>query len=162
MTATVHVRNCQRSAPVQAKYVGSLARAVLDQVAPERSGSLGIYLVAKSEILRLNETFLRHAGPTDVIAFDYLERAPGRIARERLHAEIFICVEEARSQARRYGVSWPEEVVRCLIHGMLHLMGHDDARPDKRRKMKRVENRLLKEIGKRLPWRRTELRPLPR
>src|SRR6266508_3623786 len=71
---------------------------------------LGICLVATPEMTRLNETFLRHAGSTDVIAFDYSGRAkasPSPIGWERagvrvLHGEIFICVDEAVLQARRF------------------------------------------------------------
>ena len=158
MTASVHVRNRQRTAPIQARYLREIARAVLERTAPERPGSLGIYLVGRPEIVRLNETFLGHAGPTDVIAFDYREHSRKRTTRHALYAEVFICVEEAMSQARRYRAPWPEEVVRCMIHGVLHLTGHDDAQPSQRRKMKRVENRLVREMRKRFGWKRTALR----
>lgn len=61
-----------------------------------------------------------------------------------LHGEIFICVEEAVAQGVRFGSGWPSELVRYLIHGLLHLQGFDDLRPEARRRMKRAEGRLLK------------------
>jgi probable rRNA maturation factor len=159
LTATVHVRNRQRTAPIQARYLREIARTVLDRVAPGLPGDLGIFLVGEREIIRLNEQFLRHAGPTDVITFDYQNKSRGGIARRILHAEIFICVAEAKLQSRRFGVRWPDEVVRCVIHGLLHLTGHDDAQPGRRRRMKQEENRLLKEMAWRFPWQRTALKP---
>jgi rRNA maturation RNase YbeY len=87
---------------------------------------------------RLNESFLRHAGPTDVLAFNYSE--PGV---EMLHGEVFVCVEVAVSQARQFATRWQDELVRYAIHGALHLKGFDDHRPADRRRMKREEDRLL-------------------
>jgi probable rRNA maturation factor len=159
LTAAVQVRNRQRTARVGGRFLGDIARSVLERVAAGRDGSLGIYLLRRAEIVRLNETFLRHAGPTDVIAFDYLEGSRGAKGQERLHGEIFICIEEAMKQARRFGASWPDEVVRCMIDGVLHLSGYDDTRSAKRRRMKRMENRLLKELKRSFPWQRTALVP---
>jgi len=113
---------------------------------------LGIHLVAAPEMTRLNETFLRHAGSTDVIAFDY--SAPRRQtpdARRQLHSEIFICVDEAVLQARKFGTSWQSEVVRYIVHGILHLLGFDDSSAGVRRKMKREENRRLRAIARHFP-----------
>jgi rRNA maturation RNase YbeY len=101
------------------------------------------------EMTSLNETFLRHQGSTDVITFDYAERrrAPGP-----LEGEIFVCWEEARKQARRFGVMWQTEIVRYIVHGVLHLSGYDDKRPSARAQMKREENRLLRALNKRFAF----------
>ena len=77
------------------------------------------------------------------------EASPRRASRPTLHGEIFICVDEAVSQARKFGVSWQSEVARYVIHGVLHLLGHDDLRAGARCKMKREENRLLRELSRR-------------
>ena len=63
-------------------------------------------------------------------------------------------MDDAISQARQFGTTWTSELVRYVIHGVLHLLGHDDVRPVTRRKMKREENRLLKEIARRFPLRK--------
>jgi len=65
--------------------------------------------------------------------------------------EIFICVDEAVLQARKFGTSWPSEVVRYIVHGVLHLCGFDDSSAGARRKMKREENRRLREMTRRFP-----------
>ena len=51
------------------------------------------------------------------------------VTRATLHGEIFICVDEAVLQARKFRTSWQSEIVRYLVHGVLHLLGHDDSRP---------------------------------
>jgi len=91
----------------------------------------------------LNERFLQHAGSTDVITFDYVE--PG--SEPLLHGELFLCVDEAKVQSTRYATTWQSELVRYLVHGVLHLCGYDDRTTAQRRKMKAAENRLLAELS---------------
>jgi rRNA maturation RNase YbeY len=65
-----------------------------------------------------------------------------------LHGELFICVEDAVRQAREFGTNWQSELVRYAVHGVLHLLGYDDLKPDLRRTMKRAENRLVRGLEK--------------
>jgi rRNA maturation RNase YbeY len=58
-------------------------------------------------------------------------------------------VDEAVLQARKFGTSWESEVIRYLVHGVLHLLGFDDSSAGARRKMKPEENRRLREIARR-------------
>ena len=75
----------------------------------------------------VNETFLKHEGSTDVITFDYLEKRKAESGkRKHLHGEIFVCVDDAISQAKKFKTSWQSEIVRYIVHGVLHLLGHDD------------------------------------
>jgi len=136
--------------------------ALLAELELEKA-EIGIYLVGAPEMTRLNETFLKHKGSTDVIAFDYRDKGRagcsrpaaklGAIGTSRptLHGEIFVCMDEAVLQARKFGASWQSETVRYVVHGVLHLLGHDDLRDAARRKMKSEENRLLREITRRFP-----------
>lgn len=94
---------------------------------------------------RLNETFLHHQGSTDVLAFDYTEGG----CTQRLIGEIFVCAAEAGLQALRFRTTWQSELVRYVVHGVLHLLGHDDHSPANRRKMKQLENHLLKVLTRR-------------
>jgi ssRNA-specific RNase YbeY (16S rRNA maturation enzyme) len=59
-------------------------------------------------------------------------------------------VDVALSQAKEFKSSWQAEVVRYLVHGVLHLLGHDDLKPHLRRKMKREENRLVRKLTKKI------------
>ena len=146
-------------------------RRLLKQVAASlladlkvNQGELGIVLAATPEMTSLNEQFLRHRGSTDVMAFDYGLGVPpsGGIAlnnvrgtnRSRseprtLHGEIFIGLDEARDQAKKFKTTWQSEVVRYLVHGVLHLLGHDDRRAAGRRKMKAEEDQRLRLLSRR-------------
>jgi len=126
---------------------------------------LGINLVATPEMTRLNENFLRHAGSTDVITFDYTFGVPPsggsrqnvapaqknrlKPGHQTIHGEIFVCVDEAVSQARRFGATWQSEVVRYIVHGILHLQGFDDSSAPARRRMKLEEDRRLGALSRR-------------
>jgi rRNA maturation RNase YbeY len=111
---------------------------------------LAVHLVAAPEMARVNQRFLDHAGSTDVITFDYTREldspAAGAPARppKRLHGEIFICIDDAVKQARQFRTTWQSELVRYLVHGVLHAMGHEDSTPAARGAMRREENRLLR------------------
>jgi len=111
---------------------------------------LGICLVAAPEMTRLHTTFLRCAGPTDVLAFDYsLAGTRGARPAAALQGEICVCLDEAVRQARRYGTTWQVELIRYLVHGVLHLRGFDHHTAPARRRMKSEEERLLGELARR-------------
>lgn len=111
---------------------------------------LGINLVAAREMALVNETFLNHTGSTDVITFDHAEKRKGRTGKTKtLHGELFICVDDAIAQAREFKTTWQSEVVRYVVHGVLHLLGYDDLKPQLRRRMKQEENRLVRGLTER-------------
>ncbi len=154
-TRTLTLQNRQCTLPVNIRLLRRIARALLQDLLQIEDFNLGVYLVSSPEITRLNESFVRHKGSTDVITFDYSAASPTAnrnppLNRNRrspsLHAEIFICLDEAVAQARRFRTTWQSELLRYLIHGLLHLQGHDDQRAASRLKMKREEDRLLREL----------------
>jgi len=140
----VTVRDRHKARRVDTRLLRTIALDLLDRLVPSPASDLAIYVVAAPEICRLHETFLRHQGSTDVLAFDYRQAG----GPEALQGEIFICLDEAMIQARRFHTTWQSELVRYVVHGILHLVGHDDHRPAQRRKMKLAENRLLKQLGR--------------
>ena len=56
------------------------------------------------------------------------------------------------TQAKEFKSSWQAEVVRYVVHGVLHLLGYDDLKPHLRREMKRAENRLVRRLGQRFSF----------
>jgi len=144
------VSNRQHNRPVNLRLLRQIGAALFEELQEMNKVELGITLVSAPEMTRLNETFLQHAGSTDVITFDHSE--PGTRNLElgtNLHGELFICVDEAILQAKRFRTTWQSEVVRYLVHGGLHLLGHDDHRVVDRQKMKRQENQLLRQLARR-------------
>ncbi len=142
---TLTIRNRQRTRPVNVGQFRQITRMLLDEILEQNSYDLGVYFVAAPEMTRLNETFLQHEGSTDVITFSYAEASEAT----SIHGEIFICVDEALLMAKSFKTSWHAEILRYLVHGVLHLLGHDDHNAADRRKMKREENRLLRRLLRR-------------
>jgi probable rRNA maturation factor len=140
----VVIANRQRTKKINTRLLKQITAALLAEL-KNQEAALGISLVAAPEMTLVNETFLQHEGSTDVITFDY---APVE-KRKQLHGELYICVDDAIAQAKSFKTSWQSEVVRYIVHGVLHLLGHDDLRADLRRKMKREENRLVRLLARR-------------
>jgi probable rRNA maturation factor len=112
------------------------------------TAELGVNLVGAREMALVNETFLNHEGSTDVITFDHAKkRNPKSRKRQEIHGELFVCIDDAITQAKQFKTSWQSEVVRYVVHGVLHILSHDDLKPSARRKMKREENRLLRKLS---------------
>jgi len=60
-----------------------------------------------------------------------------------MDSELYISWQDAAGNAKKYGVSLEQELMRLVIHGVLHLLGYDDKSQKKRLVMKRMENRLV-------------------
>ncbi|MCW5556540.1 MAG: rRNA maturation RNase YbeY [Verrucomicrobiae bacterium] len=131
----IAITNSQRVRPVPRAAV---RRLVADYLASEGlEADLAIHFISARRSAALNQRHLQHEGPTDILTFDL--GGSGR----RLRGELFICVAEAVRQAPLFGATWREELFRYVLHGLLHLQGHDDQDPARRRVMKRAENRLM-------------------
>ena len=107
---------------------------------------LSVALVDDDAIAKLNADYRGQARPTDVLAFSLLE---GRHTerRGRLLGDVVIGIETAARQARRRRRrSLDDEVARLLIHGTLHLLGHDHQRREDARAMRAEERRLWSTI----------------
>jgi len=168
------LRNRQRARCVNLPLLRRVARALLTGRLRLKNYELGVHLMAAPEMARLNERFLNHAGSTDVITFDYSEKAaqasrlsseetpnrPGAFAA--LCGEVFICLDDAVAQARRFRTTWQSELVRYLVHGVLHLRGYDDRQPKFRRAMKREEDRLVRELARLFPLSKLARKPTVR
>ena len=152
----VTLLNRQRARKVDARQLRVITLALLGEL-HIASAEFGVNLVGDAEMTRVNETFLQHEGSTDVITFDHSELPPRRQtpdASPNLHGELFVCVDEAIRQARGFRTTWQSELVRYVVHGVLHLLGHDDHRAADRRKMKREENRLVRLMARRFAFTR--------
>jgi len=147
----ITITNRQRIRTVDSYFLRRIIKTLIEELQIGRA-DLAIHLVTTAEITKLNEAFLRHAGSTDVITFNYSDNpTPYPQPATLLHGEIFVCVEEALTQARRFHTTWQIELVRYAIHGTLHLLGFDDLNPAARRKMKRAEDRWVRSLARRFP-----------
>lgn len=99
--------------------------------------SLDVDFVSGSRIKNINSEYLDHNYTTDIITFNYSG------STTNLDGEIFISVDDAEENAKKFKVKLSEELTRLVIHGILHLAGYDDHKKNDKIKMKRLENKLL-------------------
>ena len=128
---TPAVRNRQRAHPVDLARLRQLAGRVAADFQ-----SLSIVLVGDTAMARLNRQYHATAGTTDVLSFDY---GAG-------HGELIISVARAVAQARQFRTTPSRELALYVVHGLLHLQGHDDHTPGPRRRMRAAERRWLRKL----------------
>ena len=128
---------------IDARVLRATAQSLLD-AAGCPDATLSLSLVSDAEIRRLNRQFRGKDRATDVLSFPLHE------PNANVLGDVVISVETARRQAAGYDATLEREIERLLIHGILHLLGHDHHRDDERVAMEREERRLAAAIG--MPW----------
>lgn len=96
-------------------------------------GDLTFIITSDSEEKKINIEFLKHNYFTDVIAFDYS-------CEDKISGEIYISIDTVERNSHNYNISLKEEVLRVMIHGLLHLCGYNDNSVKKRNEMRKMEN----------------------
>ncbi|MCL5034459.1 MAG: rRNA maturation RNase YbeY [Bacteroidetes bacterium] len=110
----------------------------------KKADNIGIVLVNDDYLLDLNKKFLNHRYRTDVISFELS-------GTDMIDGEIYISVDRAAVQARRYKVPLEREVLRLMIHGVLHLTGWEDSTRSEKLRMRRRENEFIERFyGRRM------------
>lgn len=99
--------------------------------------NLAYNFCSDEELLQINQGFLKHNTYTDIITFDYCE---GDI----IIGEIYISAERVAENAQKLKTLFEEELLRVIAHGLLHLCGHKDKKPEHIKKMRSAENRAIK------------------
>ena len=138
ISATVRRLSVSRSRIRQAAVAALNAERVKDAL-------ISITFVGRATITRINRRYLGRRRPTDVISFGL-----GRMGRRgAVIGDIYICAEIARENARRQNVGAGEELLRLVIHGTLHVLGHEHPEGSDRpaspmwRKQERILARVL-------------------
>jgi probable rRNA maturation factor len=97
--------------------------------------------VSDAELARLHAEHLDDPSPTDVMAFDLGEEGGGPAG------EVYVSVERARAVARERELAPEAELLLYVVHGCLHLCGHDDHEPRARARMRAAERAVLTRLG---------------
>jgi probable rRNA maturation factor len=100
-----------------------------------------VVFVTDRELARMHRVWLADARPTDVITFDLGDDLAGPVG------ELYVSVDRARAVARERTTSPARELALYVVHGVLHLCGHDDRRAAARSRMRREERRVLAALG---------------
>ncbi len=120
------------------------AQAVLD-LSGAPAGDLTVALVDDVRIQGLNRDFLGHDSVTDVLSFPAGEPDPetGR----RYLGDVVICLARATEQANERGHPVEAEMQLLVVHGVLHLLGHDHAEAGEKGRMWAVQAKVLEHLG---------------
>lgn len=102
--------------------------------------TLEAILTTDSYLRKLHKEFFNLDSSTDVITFNLNENP------EKIEGEIYVSVERAIDQGKQYKINPALEICRLLIHGCLHLAGYDDLNQKEFKELKKIENKLVKEV----------------
>lgn len=123
--------------------LGRAALAVLEHQSAD--GDLTIVLTDDAQLRELNRDYLGIDAPTDVLSFPASETDP-ETARRYL-GDILISVPRAGEQAREAGHALDAEIQLLVVHGTLHLLGHDHAEAEEKARMWKAQADILERLG---------------
>jgi len=127
VTRVVQVASEQVRVPVSLARVQRVAESVL-RAERVRDAEVSVTFVSDRRMAALNWSHLQHRGATDVISFGFAPVAKGA----PLTGDIYIAPGVARRNAVAHGAGIREEILRLVVHGMLHVIGYDHPVDDAR------------------------------
>jgi probable rRNA maturation factor len=156
----VHGADEQGEHPVELARWVMLAQAVLRDQGVRGEAELSLLFVDEATMVDLNSRFMGSEGPTDVLAFpiddpveagrwpDAASTGPDRDPPEiedlpLLLGDVVICPAVAARQAPEHAGSYEDELALLVVHGVLHVLGHDHADPEEEAAMQALERELL-------------------
>ena len=115
-------------------------KSVVDRIVKEYGLSnkyVNIIFLTDEELFEMNMSYLNHDYYTDIITFNYAETP------KDLEAELYISLDRVIENASINGVIFEEELLRVIVHGMLHLAGFEDSSEVKKADMRIRENSFM-------------------
>lgn len=121
------------------------ATTALEHQSQSLDSELSIILTNDARLHELNLNYLGVDSPTDVLSFPASETDPETGAR--YIGDILISVPRAQAQASAAGHPLESEVQLLVVHGVLHLLGHDHAEPQEKARMWKAQSEILENLG---------------
>lgn len=133
--------------PFPEELLAHAAKAALEHGASQQlaDSDLSIILTNDARLHELNLNYLGVDAPTDVLSFPASETDPESGAR--YIGDILISIPRAQTQAEAAGHSLEAEVQLLVVHGVLHLLGHDHAEPEDKARMWQAQAEILERLG---------------
>lgn len=163
----VFVADEQSAQPVEVERWEALARNVLQEEGVSGDCELALLFVDEPAIAELNQRFMGHEGPTDVLAFpiddddvvigrspDGSSSGPDRGPVDDiplLLGDVVVCPAVAARNAPSHAGTYDDEIALLVVHGILHVLGHDHAEPDETQVMQSRERVLLDKFHRKAP-----------
>lgn len=147
---TVKLSNEQDEFAVDEDALRRLAELVLAVENADAEAELSVGIVDEARMVRLNETYAGRAGATDVLAFAF-DEADDDVEQDTeeplLLGDVVLCPAVAARNLAEYESTLEQEMALLLVHGVLHLLGHDHADEDGATAMKHREAEILQRFG---------------
>lgn len=121
--------------------IKKIAGAVLRKLGVDGRSELSITFIGDAEMRELNRSWRGIDRATDVLSFPQDAKGP-----VPLLGDIVISIDTTRRHAVRYGNTFHEETKKLIVHGILHLLGHDHKKKREKELMQSLEEELLKQV----------------
>jgi len=102
----------------------------------KKLGNVSYIFCSNEYILELNQKYLNHNYFTDIITFDYC-------SDNKVEGDIFISVDTVLDNSHRFKTNFNDELLRVIIHGVLHLVGFSDKTAKQQKQMRVLEDKAL-------------------
>ena len=102
----------------------------------KEEGLINIVITGNDKILKLNQKYLSHNYLTDIITFNYSEK-------KKINGDLYISLDTVRYNATSFKCTVYEELLRVVVHGILHLIGYNDSNTREKEEMKMKEDQYL-------------------
>jgi len=116
-------------------YKNWITRVILSE--NKETGEINYIFCNDEELYKINTQYLNHQTLTDIISFDYTEK-------KRISGDIFISIERVRENASIFNVSFNNELLRVMIHGILHYCGYKDKTQTEQTEIRLKEDEKIK------------------
>jgi probable rRNA maturation factor len=135
--------------PHELNRIESAASQAMHMAGAPPDSELTVVLTDDEELHRLNRQFLEIDAPTDVLSFpaDFIDPD----SHHPYLGDILVSVERARQQADLQGHSASQELLLLIVHGILHLLGHDHAEDAERERMWALQDQILSRLSSNEP-----------
>ncbi|MFA6767480.1 MAG: rRNA maturation RNase YbeY [Parabacteroides sp.] len=107
----------------------------------KRTGEISYIFCSDEKIIDVNRQYLKHDYYTDIITFDYTNGS-------KISGDIFISLDTVKSNSEIFQTPYEQELLRTIIHGILHLCGINDKGPGEREIMEKNEDKALAILNK--------------
>ena len=98
---------------------------------------LNYIFCSDSYLLTINQNFLKHDYYTDIVTFDNSDHS------STIEGDVFISLDRVADNSQSEQTSFTEELLRVIVHGLLHLIGYDDNNDDSRSQMRKAEDNYI-------------------
>jgi len=126
------------------KRLKCLARRVSKQYLGAKYSRINIVFIDDREIKKMNRKYKGRDRTTDVLCFCYYDLTRTKFRPDKMLSDIFISSDTARKNSHFYGTSFEKEMSLYVTHGLLHAAGYTDRNAAERRRMERLQEKILK------------------